>query len=268
MSEREAVERTKSPVTVGSLCGELTSLGIRRGDTVLVHSSLSSLGWVCGSAVAVIQSLTQTLGSAGTLVMPAHSCDNSDPSQWQNPPVPREWVDCITKTMPAFDKRFTPTRGMGVIAEAFRSYPGVLRSDHPQTSFCAWGRRAAQVTGSHPLTPQMGMDSPVGQLYKLNAKILLLGVDYDKCTSLHLSETLWERMPRIRYGASVQSREGRRWVWFEDYDYDSSDFAQIGEDFEKACPVNKGYVGNAYCRLIPVRPAVDYALEWMRANRM
>ena len=70
MREGLVVQRTKTPATVESLQAELSALGVRAGMVLLVHSSLSAMGWVCGGAVAVIIALQEVLGASGTLVMP------------------------------------------------------------------------------------------------------------------------------------------------------------------------------------------------------
>src|SRR5512137_1004372 len=120
MTEADAIARsTRGPVTVSSLKTDLAALGVTPGMVLLVHSSLSALGWVCGGAQAVIQALTELLGPAGTLVMPAHSGGLGDPAQWRNPPVPESWWQTILDEMPPFDPALTPTRSMGVIAETF-----------------------------------------------------------------------------------------------------------------------------------------------------
>src|SRR5947209_4670435 len=113
--------RADRPRTRASLAEDLRRLGLSEGVTVLVHSSLSTLGWVCGGPVAVVQALLDVLTDSGTLVMPTHSGEYSDPAPWQEPPVPRDWWPVIRETMPAFDPQVTPTRGMGRIVEVFRS---------------------------------------------------------------------------------------------------------------------------------------------------
>ncbi len=83
MSHEKAVIATvERPNTVGSLLAGLCALGVRPGDTLVVHSAMSKLGWVCGREQAVVLALMQAVGRKGLLVMPAHTGDNSDPAQW------------------------------------------------------------------------------------------------------------------------------------------------------------------------------------------
>jgi aminoglycoside 3-N-acetyltransferase len=288
MKEADLIARTPTPATVDSLCRELRALGLQAGDTILVHASLSSLGWVCGGAQAVIQALLETLTVSGTLVMPAHSGDWSDPQEWEHPPVPAAWIPVIRDAMPAFDPDMTPTRGMGTIAELFRSLPGCMRSSHPQLSFSAVGPLSEEITRDHPLQPALGDESPLGRLYMADAKVLLLGVGYDVCTSFHLAEARLPGMPRIRMGTAWMRHGTRAWEWFEDCAWDSADFAAIGEAFEASQapfeeqtqadhdaaprnmdipPVRIGTVGLATCRLFPIRAGVDFALAWLGQNR-
>jgi len=267
MGEQNIINRTSTPVTVSSILQDLRKLGVREGDKLLVHSSLSSLGWVCGGAQAVIQALLQSVEATGTLVMPAQSADWSDPAEWENPPVPADWIDIIYREMPAFDPALTPTRGMGRIAELFRTLPGTVRSLHPQVSFSANGLLAEHIVSDHALTPQFGMASPLGKLYDLQAKVLLLGVGYDSSTSFHLAEALFDRMPTRKMGAAIYENGQRVWKWFEDFEYDSEDFSILGEQFEKQAHVQVGKVGNAECRLFNIREAVDFAKLWLDSNR-
>ena len=269
MKEASTIAKTEKPITIDTICQGLTKLGVNRGDILLVHSSLSSLGWVCGSAQSVIIALLNVLGSNGTLVMPAHSGDLSDPAEWENPPVPKEWIQTIYENMPAFEPGKTPSRGMGCIAELFRTFPNTLRSDHPQLSFAANGRLAAEIVDGHVLTPQLGMNSPLGKMYRLGAKVLLLGVGFDSCTSFHLAESLMKEMPVKRMGTAMLENGERVWKWFDDYDYNSDDFELIGQDFERerSGKVQKGQVGNATCRLFSIIDAVDFAQLWLGKHR-
>ncbi|WP_338861075.1 AAC(3) family N-acetyltransferase [Mycetohabitans rhizoxinica] len=73
MTEHNLILKTPAPRTRSSLARQLAEGGVTAGSTILVHSSLSSLGWVAGAAVAVIQALMDCIGPNGTLVMPTHT---------------------------------------------------------------------------------------------------------------------------------------------------------------------------------------------------
>ena len=247
----------------------LKNLGIKKGDILLVHSSLSSLGWVCGGAQSVIMALIDAVGEEGSLVMTTHSGDRTDPVHWGNPPVPEKWNKIIYDNMPAYDPDLTPTRGVGKIPELFRTLPNTLLSDHPQGSFCASGKFKEMIAEDHPLTPQFGMGSPLGALYNLEeTKVLLLGVGYDSCTSFHLGETLiGEKMVKSRTGTAIYEKGKRTWKWFDDYEYNSDDFSELGEKFEEKYRVKKGKIGNAESRLFSLRDGVDFSKGWLLENR-
>ena len=268
----QVVQNTKTPATVESLQTDLRALGVRAGMVLLVHSSLSAMGWVCGGAVAVIIALQEVLGASGTLVMPAHSTDLTEPSQWQNPPIPESWWPVIRASMPAYHPDLTPTRSMGVIAETFRKQNGVLRSSHPHHSFCARGLQASYITNNHSLTFGMGEGSPLARIYDLDGFVLLLGVGHDRNTSLHLAEyrATFPTKHIVQEGAPISSSGSRRWTTFENIELDSSDFGRVGEDFlqsDAGNRVRRGKVGLATCQLMPQRGVVDFAVDWLTAHR-
>ena len=274
MSEAHAIlqaeHHCQRPGSYSSLVEDLHALEIEAGSVLLVHSSLSALGWISGGPVAVVLALQTVLGPTGTLMMPTHSGDLSDPAAWRNPPVPSTWWQIIRDTMPAYDPHLTPTRKMGAIVECFRRQPGTLRSPHPQHSFAARGPRAAALVGSHPLNDGLGEESPLGALYRLDGWVLLLGVGHGNNTSLHLAESRarWPGKQRAWSGAPMLVDGERRWVRFEELEYDDDDFPRIGSDFARDTGREKrGPVGCGTALLFRQRELVDYAVTWMERNR-
>jgi aminoglycoside 3-N-acetyltransferase len=268
MSEADAIARAETPATVDSLAADLQALGLAPGQLALVHSSLSALGWVIGGAQTVIEALQRVLTDAGTLVLPAYSTNNSDPVHWREPPVPHSWHEAIRDNMPAFDRKVTPTRQMGAIAELFRIFPDVRRSDHPAVSFCAWGRYAKAITADHRLNSGFGEESPLARVYDLEGSVLLLGVGHDRNSSLHLAEhrATWPKS-NLRLGAAVQFAGRRQWVTFEDLKHDSKDFPEIGWDFVQAGKVKTGNVACGKSQLMPQRELVDFGAAWISRKR-
>jgi aminoglycoside 3-N-acetyltransferase len=256
------------PHTRGSLAAEFRQLGVRPGGVLLVHAAMRPLGWVCGGPHAVVLALRDVLGPDGTLVVPTHTPENSDPEVWRSPPVPPRWWPVIRDEMPGFDPAVTPSRWMGALAEVVRTTPGAVRSDHPQVSFAALGRAAEEIVADHPLAGMLGTRSPLGRLYRLGADVLLLGVGHDSNTSLHLAEYRLPAPPRERTGAAVRTADGgRRWVWWEDVALDAGDFDLLGVELDAKGVARIGRIGGAVCRLMPQRAAVDFGTDWMIRNR-
>ena len=268
MSEAATIRDANHPLTVATLAKDFGACGLSAGQTVLVHSSLSKLGWVSGGPVAVIEALLRVLGPAGTLLMPAHSADNSEPSAWRNPPVPESWWPVIRATMPAFDPAKTPTRGMGRVAELFRTWPGVKRSVHPTASFTALGPQAAFITEEQDLEDALGEASPLGKLYEVDGYVLLLGVGHGNNTSLHLAETrAGISKTYLDEGSAVLVNGVRQWVEYRRLAWDDEDFEALGKAYDEANRISVCKVGQAEVRFLRQRPLVDWAVKWLEDNR-
>ena len=230
-----------------SLRTDFVALGLRPGMVAMVHSSLRRIGWTEGGPATVIAALLDVLGSDGTLVMPAESPQLAD-----------------TANQDVFDPRTTPTT-MGAIPEAFRSYPGTQRSNHPLVSVCANGMRAREITAEHALEFCEGRGTPFEKLYELDAWTLLLGVGFDRCTSLHYAESLVpgrrttiSRYPLLENGVRV-------WVEKRDMASDNgTHFPIVGQRFMARGAVRNGKVGDADALLFPTRALVDFAADYFR----
>ena len=268
MGEHDVIKGSQRPWFAVDVAAMAKGLGVSPGDTLVVHTRMSSMGWVCGGAQAVVEGLISALGEGGTLVMPAHSGANSDPAQWCNPPVPEEWWEPIRQNMPAFSEDRTPTRGIGSIAELFRTWPGTLRSSHPSGSFSARGPNAGFVTRDSSLDFPFGDRSPLARVFDIDGKVLLIGVGYGNNTSMHLGEYRSGSLPVVRQGAAVMAGSGRQWAWYQDIDADSDLFPAIGEEFEKAGgAVTKGFICQAPCILMRQRDIVSFTADFLRKSR-
>jgi aminoglycoside 3-N-acetyltransferase len=263
MKELEAIHLTPFPNTRTSLRKDFEKLGVKEGMVLIVHSSLSSIGWVCGGPVAVVQALMDVVGEQGTLIMPTQTVDNSDPAGWENPPVPKEWWETIRKEMPAYDPQYTPTRGMGKVVETFRTFPGVKRSLHPMYSFAAWGKQADYIVSDQPLENGFGPDSSIEKLYELGGHVLLIGVGYDSNTSLHYAEHAIPNRKKLSKGSAVFEDGQQVWKTYEEILYDSEPFEQLGKAFEKEGHVTIGKIGMADCRLMHQPELIDFAKKWL-----
>jgi aminoglycoside 3-N-acetyltransferase len=250
------------PNTLISLRQDLDALGVRTGMTVMIHSSLGQVGWTVGGPVTVIRALQGAVGPTGTLVMPAESPQVSDPSTWTDPRVEPEWHDAIREHLPVYDPLTTPTT-MGAIPEAFRTFPGTLRSSHPLVSVCANGPLAAQIVADQALEFCEGAGTPFEKLYVLGAHTLLLGVGFNRCSSLHYAESL---VPRRRTSMSrfPMMHDGKR-VWVETRDLAADDgvhFPVVGRQFVDTGAASIARIGNADSMLFSTRALVDFASSY------
>ncbi len=216
-------------------------LGVLPGDLVLVHSALTSLGKVQGGAEAVIDALLEVLGPKGTLMMP-------------------------TLSTGVFDHANSPSK-VGLLTEAFRQRPGVLRSFHPSHSVAALGDRAAEMTEGHLDCPTAcGDGTPYAKLMENGGKILLLGVDQDRNTSFHGLEAM-ARLPYLKTitreyvdpcDGSIKSLEIR------EYPGPHRNFIGLDQRLRQGGAMRIGKVGRAVCRLIDARAMRDLILPELR----
>ncbi|MFB6506720.1 MULTISPECIES: aminoglycoside N(3)-acetyltransferase [unclassified Streptomyces] len=234
--------------------------GVREGMSVIVHSSLSSIGRVDGGAAAVIGSLRTLLGPTGTLVTPTFTWQVTDPDP-DRVGIPDAALIERRAAVPTFHPDL-PSTGMGAVPELLRSLPESVRSSHPQASVAAIGARAADIVRCQTLGFAVGRTSPFGRLNDLGGHILLIGVGHDRNTFLHYAETLTPN-PRLKVRRFPRDLDGER-VWVETLDVGNDNgryFPAIGREFEEQAGIEEVMVGAAPCRLIPVQPLVSFAVR-------
>jgi aminoglycoside 3-N-acetyltransferase len=267
--QKKVIDETSTPITRNRVIKDLARIGLNSGDVVVVHSSLSGMGWVVGGPVTVIDALMKVVTDEGTIAMPTHTSGNSEPSHWVAPPVPEEWWPIIRSEMPAYQSAITPADTVGIIPEVFRRFPGVVRSKHPQASVAAWGKHAKNIVETHRLDIAFGEDSPWGKLYSLQAKILLIGSGHDSNTALHLAElkAAIPNHPTEVQGAAVIEDGRREWKDWTEIQYYFEDFPQIGQAFEESIGYQPDKIGQAESRLLSMRAIVNFAVDWLHTNR-
>ena len=180
------------------ITGDLKALDIRTGDAVMMHSSLSALGFVDGGAETVVDALLETVGPEGTLLVPAfRDTVWDDPKNFTN-------SDCdCTQTGPLCSSEQPGFQG--VIAEAVRRRSGSLRSCHPTHSWVALGPASNELLVGHKDCPTFcGSHNPFEPLVEKDGCVLTLGVGVDSITLWHY----YEEILQIPYMGHFWPREG------------------------------------------------------------
>lgn len=262
----DSIEKGYYPVTEDILTDLFLSLGLVSGDIVMVHSSLSSLGYVVAGPEAVFAALKNVIGEEGTIVVPSQTVEISDPSSWEYPPVPSEWFDTIRENIRPYNKKMSFSKSMGQFSNYVGLLPNAARSSHPMYSFAAVGKDANEIVKIDNFDFPFGEHSTLSKLYDLNAKILMIGTDFETNTSLHLAEHFADR--KVIYERSKIERDGEGvWLDFKNIELDIfDDYLEVQSQFFNKFPPRKGTVneGAVYC--FTMVECVDFAKEYFQAK--
>lgn len=257
LQQREQLLKKNDIVTEAMIINALQHNGIKSGDAIMVHSSLSKIGYVEHGANTLINALLQTIGTEGTLMMPAF------PAVGYN-------YDYL-KTQPVFDVKQTPSK-MGIVTETFRKQPNVLRSLHPTDSVSAKGKQALYLVKDHfaQLTPY-NANSPFYRLCQWKGKILMIGVDLNSLTNLHtledaVSDFEYPVYHKTIFTTSLIDHDGKKLsMQTKVHDPVYSKKRRCNDlmpYFEKAGFLKHFKIGKANCMLIEA----DKMHEWMVEN--
>ena len=234
------------PHTRERLINDFTKLGLEKGDTVFIHSSFKSLGEVEGGAGTVISALEHVLGQDGLILMPSF---NLLPDHEQR--------------TSSWDIENTPST-VGWLTEFFRLMPKTFRSDHYSHSVAARGHNAKRFVADHlseegykspwdhpPWGKTYGTNSPMFRAYMSNGKLLMLGVDYNSSTYIHLVEVIyWNKRLELDGEAN----------------FIGLNRPKLGEFWDELGELNRDLVCNSECRLFSIKSYVDTLLKEVEEN--
>jgi len=242
-------------ITKQEIISGLLKLGLTQGSIALVHSSLSSFGYVDGGVDIVIDALLEIVGEEGTIMVPTLTGNSQ-----QNAIIP-----------PIFDPINTPC-WTGKIPEAFRHRKTAARSLHPTHSVAAIGKLAKYLIASHETceTP-CSIKSPYGKLVKLGGYILLIGCMHSSSTILHLVEEVanspyhlqsdWIDAQLVQPNSTTKLIRCKIHLWGWD-----RDFNKIDTLLSDAGIMRISKIGKSTVRLIAARPMVELVLRELEAD--
>ncbi len=228
------------------LIKDFSNLGVIEGDTVFIHSSFKSLGKVEGGAGTVISALEEVMGQDGLILMPSF---NLLPSQEER--------------VQSWNVYATPST-VGWLTEYFRQMPDTYRSDHYSHSVAARGNGAEAFVADHlrcegcqspwdyqPWGKTYGTHSPMYRAYKSNSKLLMLGVDYQTSTYIHLVEVFhWNKRLIDNEGANFMGLNRPK----------------LGAFWDSLGKLKQGKIGDSPSRLFHIKTYVDTLLAEVERN--
>ncbi|WP_054954693.1 AAC(3) family N-acetyltransferase [Paenibacillus dakarensis] len=236
-----------------SLMKDLEAMGIDGNGTILVHSSMKSIGEVEGGADTVLDALSEYM-KKGLLVLPTHT--------WSY----------INADNPRFEVENSPSC-VGILPELFRKRKGVIRSYHPTHSVAALGKDAASFTaGAEQLDTPCHRESAWGKLLDRKAAILLVGVDLRRNTFMHGIEE-WVDVP----GRLTEEHEALVTVLGDGTEIpvpsrrhkgpaSSEYFGKVDHLLEKCGAMYKSRLGNATVRVCDTLKLTEVIAPLLRSN--
>ncbi|WP_328332180.1 aminoglycoside 3-N-acetyltransferase [Kribbella sp. NBC_00382] len=254
-----------SPITRSAIAQGLREAGVVEGGTLMVHVRLSAFGWVVGGIDTVVHALRDAVGTDGTLL----AFCGWDDSPYHVDLWPERWQTAYGE-MPAFDPETSSARrDFGRFAERLRTWPGALRSTHPEVSFAAIGPQAPDLLAATDEEDPWGKAGPLGQLVAANGQVLLLGAPLEKLTLCHHAEAVADVAGKRWRTYRMPTRAGWREYNTIDTFYGVLPYSEenpVGHLATQALRAGAGArstVGRAEVHLFAARPAVDAVVGYL-----
>lgn len=256
-STRQASTPTHAPagkgITYRDLVRALRELSLEKNRPVLVHSSLSSLGWVHGGAEIVVGAMLEMFN---TVIAPTFTYKTMIVPE-KGPPDNAVVYGAHrdrNKMAEFFGPELPADRLMGIISETLRRHPDALRSGHPILSFC--GINARDYLSIQKVTEPL---ATIAALYDADAWVLLVGVDHRSNTSIHLGERMAGRKMFVR------------WALMPDMIVTCPNFPSCSEGFNPIAALIDPFtrnvmIGNALVQAIAMRDLIDATRQLLQAD--
>ena len=205
----------------------IRAIGVREGAIVFVHTSMRALGWVVGGPETVVRAMLDAVGPDGTVAAVASWCDI--PLRLDEMSAERRRA--YREEMPGFDPDHSEANpGYGRLPERLRSWPGSVKSAHPDQRVVAVGPRAHWLTEQHALDDSFGTDTPFARLVEADGQVLMLGAPLRSLTLLHHAEAIADvpNKRRRTYSLPFAGPRATEWRTLKDIDVEYGPFAYAG----------------------------------------
>jgi aminoglycoside 3-N-acetyltransferase len=203
----------------------LKELGLKKGDIILLHSALSSIGHIEGGVSAFIDSFLEVITEEGTLAVPS----------------------------------FTG----GIVPEYVKNHKESITSINPYASISAIGKDAEYLCRDHwKCETAHAEGTPYIKLAELGGYICLFGVDQDRNTTLHSVEALL-KLPYLKETekSKIETPEGKIETSFKYFPGPHRDFIGLDKTLRKSGKMKTVKIGTAVVRLIKSKDLLDIILE-------
>jgi aminoglycoside 3-N-acetyltransferase len=258
--------------TRASLRDDLIRIGLRTGDTVMVHAAMSRVGPLLNGPDALSNAILDVVGPEGTMLVYTSWDSVHDDLLDDDGRVLPEWRDHV----PGFARQASrAVRMNGIIAEFVRTMPGARRSANPGASVAAVGRLADWITADHRLDYGFGEDTPLSKLVHIGGRVLMVGAPWDTMTLIHHADHLADMADKrvIRIETPFAGPNGTVWRFTEEFETGDPVHAALPDNYIEQIVTayvesgggDQGSIGAAPSLLVDARSILTFAVRWLEA---
>ena len=252
--------------TQRQLAEDLKGIGLPSGSLVLAHVALETIGPIEGGPETLVAALRETLGPAGTLLVPTFGSISEERSMQQPLNGGDMPHDAAHYGTPPRFSALAPSFSYEIdgFADTVSRQFGAFRSSHPTLSFTALGAEADALTSHVPFHFPLGSEGPLARLHARNGWILLIGLGHSANLSLRLAE-IWANVPYVHRSAPTLTGSEEETVMLGNPEC-SAGFVKIEPLLRQSRILRRGYIGNAECQLMRQQQTVSMAVAMLHGS--